>query len=278
MSDNNKIALRMPEPNWRQDAAKELESKCKSVASDYKQVDSIKTRKDYNKEESDFIKAFVMNIMTKMDTLHRVHVEAETKRINTLMTSVKDMLSMELQMTMSLEDKKKLIEDANIPQQLEKISFYMFESDLSGLNEAKTLQNMIQNGTSAMASLSNDKLDDYMMRLSNRIVQESPMTFEEYTKQLDYPLTIKIENVEYLGHLRKFRKRFFGYSRASEGDYKRNSSRSKEAYDEDIVRYDYTFDSSEGKLRQRTVKFTVLLKNEPIKVPYAQEILKTIFA
>lgn len=273
-STSTTIAIRMPQPDWEGQALNSLHSKCKTALEKMKKVDSIKARKEFNKEEGDFINSFLVNCLTKLDEKHKSFVNYETERVENLMSDVKNLLDMEA--PMSKDAKKQLVEEAHIPAKCDKMAFYLFQSDLKDLTEVRNMEKMCKNGTVATNKLASKMLDDYMLRIGNRIKEESQSFFSEYLEGMKGKVTFTITQAEPLGELAKYRRKFLGVVIAgSEGEY-RKELRGREAYNEDNYSYDYTTDPSKGTLRQRTIKMHVEIKSQPYKLSFAEEILKTI--
>lgn len=267
------IALRMPQPDWEGKALDSLHSKCKDALEKMKTVDSIKARKGFNEEEKGFIKSFLVNCLTKLDTVHKAFVKKETTRVENLMSDVKNLLDMDAEITN--EAKKQLIEEARIPANYAKMAFYLFQSDLKDLTEVSNLEKMRKNGTITTNKLASKMLDDYMLRIGNRIKEESDAFFAEYLEGMTGKVSFTITEAEPLGGLRKYRQKIMGVILGgSEGDYILNSR--KEAYNEDNYVSDYTTNPKVGPMRQRTIKMHVAIKSKAYKLPFAEEILETI--
>jgi len=272
------VAVVLPKPEWAQKVMEQLDGHVEEHISLLGKIDSIKVRKSLNKDEDNFIQAVVNHCLSKIDRKLQSHLTEQTESTKTILAQLREMVS--LGMSLSESEKEAINGDLVIESAIYEFPFYVFESDLAGLEELKKLSKISSAGAKSISDIATKKKGEYIIRIAARVTEEFNHALDTYLSQSKLVMKKTNGPTEYLGQLAKFREKkgFFKSSKASEGDYWfYNDGRSKEAYNEDIAAQQYTYNKNDSSgLRQATIKFSVVIHVQPFKHPNIESLISAI--
>ena len=279
-TDNNVIAIRMPAPDWTTGLVDTLKNKYSQHVRLLTDIDTIKVRKSLNKNEDDFVQSVVTYYLSAVDAQLKSYLDARTDQIQKLLKNLRHIVS--LDMALSKDEKAKMAKDFNIEEFQWEKSFYVYESCLKSLNEWRMLSSIGAATSTSFVDIAETRKDDYIVRITDRVYDEFKVALATYIQNSQVMLKTEVEPPEYLGSLRKLRRKSFGIISylpdGSEGDFWKRGVQNQ-AYNEDSVN-DYTYKEKENGqktiVRQRTVKFSVNLQLRPFAFDEAVKLIDQV--
>lgn len=225
MSESNVVAVCFPKPDWNNVVVETYET-IKNVAFQLKEP-----LKESQTETDEFVDAFVNHHLKIIDTLVQTYVKSETSKINNIAHLLPSLLSNKAVLDALTQDD---LDKMTVQSQTFKHDIYLFESDLKNFKLF----------ASQSRDLLSDKIDkirhNFQVQMFDKLLDKLKSEFKKYAAQCDnLRLQIKVDEVDYLGQLRYFRKTNFG----SEGDFQYNCY-AVQAYNEDHRPSDYYYVST----------------------------------
>ena len=268
---NNIVSIILPKPDWTNNIESGLESKYGEQLELLENDNVIKIRKEFNKNEDEFIESFVNYYLSKIDKYLKDYFKNETERIDKVMKDVRNIVRLEI--GMKKEEKDDILKKLEIMSVDTPFSCYLYESDLLKLEEWCILEKM----QLSFPDLCTREKDNYIMKLGSRIKEEIIVKLRGYAGQSAITLNFSELEVEPFGKLRDYRS---DDKKPSEGDYTITTAR-REAYDEDTYS-DYTYSKcrkngrGNNYLRQRTLKYSMNMNVSTIALQNALRIVSQV--
>jgi len=276
-SSSSTVAIRMPTPDWTQNAVNEVKAQLKTQGNILGNIDTIRIRKSLNRNEDDFVQAVINHCLSTVDRKLHNYIETHQKKISTLLTSIKDIVSLEV--NLSKLQKDKMMAELCLAEKPFELDFYIYETDLQALDEWKKFGAMLKSKSDIISDVVTEQSDLYMLRISKRVHSELESALQTYAVKSQVKLSFKVHSPEYLGAMREYRPKALGMflPNGTEGDYMVSGGR-KEAYNEDVTNV-YRFKKDKKvhtSLRQRTTKLKVHFQMEAFELPEAKEVMQHV--
>ena len=272
MTTSTAVAIRLPEPDWSGQIFNGIQEKCITHMNLLGTLSEVSLRKQCNKTEDEFLQAIISGALSKLNDALKEYVEKEDKRIEDLLNQLRDWISHEI--PVSPMQKDEILSNLRFRAGTAEFPVYLYEQDMEQLPEWKLIKTM---DTLMKAGFADSQLDNYMMRIADRLRDEIEYAISEYCKKSQLKLQGQLSGPEYLGKLRQYRK---GLVKPSEGDWidHRLTPARKEAYEEDKDHYCFTprggREATYYSLRERTCKGRIHVRIESFLLPAIDELSK----